>query len=165
MAAVIINNVEYATIKLASLALKLPVDTIRQRINSALRKWAGWVRKGVEKILKDERGSRKVRINGVEYPSINQAAAQLGQTVNMVYGRCKSKEECFKHYEFMDVKPTRKHLRTKGVVVMVKGMRYTTVKAAATAEGVHSMTISRKLRSKRYPEYYYVNARTGAILA
>lgn len=165
MAAVIINNVEYASIKLASLILKLPVDTIRQRLDSTLRKWASWVRKGVEKILKDDRGSRRVRINGVEYPSVNQAAAALGQTVNMVYGRCKSQEESFKYYEFLDVKPTRAHQRVKGVEVVANGRRYKTVKAAAEAEGVHSMTISRRLNNKRNADYYYINARTGAILA
>lgn len=160
MAVVIICGTEYPTIKAASVALQLPIDTIRLRLKSSVDRWSEWTRKDTPKQSHRSRGSREVMIDDVRYASINLAAKALGLTFNTVYGRCESTSVKYAGYRFIDREPTRRRKRLKGVVVMMEGRSYDTLAAAAKIKGVHSMTLSRKMGHPRYPTYYYADRKT-----
>ena len=161
---VVICGEEYPTISAAAAALNLSSEVIRRRLDSPLERWKDWTRKGQTKPQTRSRASREVIIDGIRYASVSRAAQTLGLTFNTVYGRCESTLDHFANYQFADPEPTRHSPRVNGVAVMVYGQRYKTLLSAAQANGVCSMTLSRKMHCPRHPDHYYIDTRTGQPL-
>lgn len=159
---VIIDGIEYPSITLAAAALQLETDTVRRRVNSRIQTWAGWVAKGEQKSVSPSRATRRVKINEVEYPSIQAAAKALGLTHNSLYGRITSESEQYAGYQFVTTHPTRISDRTPNVRVEADGETYRTLEAAAQARGVtrHGM----RNRMRQVGGVNYVQAKTGEII-
>jgi len=91
---ILINNIEYNSIKEASEKLKIPEATIKERLDSTENIKIG--------------NSRKVKINDIIYNSVTEASKELNTNINVLIKRLKSKNDKFNKYiylpdEYIDV--------------------------------------------------------------
>lgn len=159
-----IHGIEYASITLAAGALGLEADTVRRRVHSTLSTWSDWKVKGETKAANQPRSTRKVRIKGKEYPSVQDAAKALGLTYNATYARIVSESVEFHDYEFVDPHPTRISHRTRHIGVQIGEQHYRTLGLAAHAEGVTPHGLRNRMRH-HHGSVHYVHQLTGEIIA
>lgn len=163
--AVVIHGVEYPDMQTAGLALGLSADQVRRRVNSTITTWSEWRRKDeVIKATSPSRSTRKVKIKGVEYASVTEAAKVLKLTHNQLYGRLVSTSVEFADYEFVDKFPTRISRRTKNVVVVVDGVQHPTLHVAGQRAGVTPHGLRNRMRNSRDGRVFYQTT-TGERIA
>lgn len=163
---VVIHGIEYTTMQQAAVALALTLDQVRRRVNSTISKWAEWRRKDTEeKPTTPCRSTRKVKIHGVTYDSITEAARAVGLTYNQLYGRLISTSVEFSQYEFVTQHPTRISHRTKNVVVVVDGVEHPSLSAASRSAGVTPHGLRNRMRNGRNNGQAYYRTVAGERIA
>lgn len=129
--AVVINGVEYDSIAKAAQALNVDVDYVRRRVDSVLDMWASWHRKGDVLSVRPSRAKRAVKIGETVYESVAAAAKTTGLSHNTVYARITSESPAYKGYQFISPHPTRVSKKHTHLEVVVDGVEYSDLGAAA----------------------------------
>jgi hypothetical protein len=83
-----INNVLYSSLLEASRILKIGRSLLKYRLDFA--KWTDYEWIDPPREAKRSKNSKKVLVNGIEYPSISRAGSELGLHPGIVNKRCES---------------------------------------------------------------------------
>lgn len=100
-----IDEVRYLSILDASCKLKIPQKTIHNRLRSNNVKYTNYRYEDEELIpIRHKRfvkSSQKVKIDGIVYDSVSEAAVALHMPSNTIFRRAKSSKEKFANYELI----------------------------------------------------------------
>jgi hypothetical protein len=93
-----VNGMLYSSVSEASKILGLSGSLLRYRLNFA--KWVDYEWVDPPRDIKRSKNTKKNLINGVEYPSIAQAASSLGLHPGTINKKCKN--DNYPNYSFIE---------------------------------------------------------------
>ena len=152
---VFIEGTVYDSVASAAAELGFAVSTVRVRILSRDSRWFHWryARKG-ESVEVRGNHLRRIMVNGVIYPSVEEASRKLGISDDALRARARSKSPHFESYRYVG-QQKRVMRRRKGIVVYVHGKSYPSIREAAVQEGVTEGAIKHYLKyPDRFPNCY-----------
>ena len=150
-----IDDVFYHSIMEAERQLGINRKVIAKRVKD--KEYPNYIEANIKKITKEKdlhnsRKSKRICIDGIEYPSIMEASRQLGVSNSTISQRIES--ESFSNYKFIEegANPLSKKARK----VLINGVEYRSVNFASTELGIDRSTLARRLDSEAYPTYRYI---------
>lgn len=159
---IIIDNIKYESISEASNTLDLNRSLIRSRLKSSHFK--NYLFKDNQLNIKynkfvdiDPHLSKKERISieGKEYESITEATKELKKTHDYINWRLNSKSYPSWFYldKVVELKDTGEPKMKK---VSINGIIYESISKAVEGSGVDRQIMRYRLKSKNYPDYFYI---------
>lgn len=141
----IIGGVHYESESVAARALGIHINTIRSRLRSSL--FPEYVSKYHKKV-KSTKNTIPIpcTINGIEYPSITNAARVLGKRPGTIHNRLIS-------FNYPDYVCTEFPKKKPKYSYKVNGKRYSTLQEIADEEGVTKERIRQKMSDPKKTEY------------
>ena len=150
-----IDGVFYHSIMEAERQLGINRKVIAKRVKD--KEYPNYIEVNIKKIPKEKdshnsRKSKRICIDGIEYPSIMEASRQLGIPNRTISQRVES--ESFSTYKFIE--EGENPLSKKARKVLIDGVEYRSVNFASTELGIDRNTVARRLDSEAYPTYKYI---------
>jgi hypothetical protein len=159
---ILIDDMEYESISLASRTLNLERSLIKHRLKSYnfqnyLYKDNNTNIKNGKFIDKLESRRKNISINGVEYKSVTDACKKLNKPHDYILWRLQSKS--YTNWVYLSESITNKELETgsiKNKSVSINGIIYESISKAVERSGVDRQIMRYRLKSSNYADYFYI---------
>lgn len=158
-----IDNIRYSSLTEAERKTGINRKIIAKRVKDSLYPNYIELDKNVfneNKLTINSRKSKKISIDGIEYPSISAASRQLKISNRTISDRVKN--DTFSNYRYLGEgeNPLSKNARK----VIIDGQEYRSMNYAATQLNIDKNYLTRMLKDENYINYKYVEEAPSIIL-